>query len=168
MTDMSPFKFGDIPVRIEDREGAPWFVLADICKVLEIANVADAASRLDDDEKGFALTDTLGGEQSMAIINESGLYSLVLRSRKPAARRFKRWVTADVLPTIRRTGGYGMPPAPDLDDNATLRTLLLGKLDQLDAITAVNAELRGRRMHWTDWSLPMARSRRRTRRRQWA
>jgi len=143
MTAITPFQFGDQPVRIEDRKGAFWFVLADVCRVLGIANVADAAARLDDDERDeVALTDAMNRLQPTTVINESGLYSLVLRSRKPAARRFKRWVTGDVLPTIRKTGGYGMPPAPDLNDNRTLRLLLLGKLDQVEATEAENVALR--------------------------
>lgn len=87
-------------------DGAPWFVLADACRVLEIRNSRDAAASLDEDEKGVATTDTPGGQQELTIVNESGLYSLILRSRKPEAKRFKKWVTAEVLPTIRRTGAY--------------------------------------------------------------
>ncbi|MCG4274467.1 Bro-N domain-containing protein [Acetobacter senegalensis] len=88
------------------QNGEPWWVLADVCKVLEISKHRDAASRLDDDERGSVLVDTLGGLQSMTAINESGLYSLILTSRKPAAKRFKKWVTSEVLPAIRKTGGY--------------------------------------------------------------
>lgn len=96
------------PFRIIDRDGEPWFVLADVCRELDIANPRDAASRLDDDEKdGVGITDTIGRTQRQTIINESGLYSLILRSSKPAARRFKKWVTGEVLPSIRKTGGYG-------------------------------------------------------------
>lgn len=88
------------------QNGEPWWVLADVCKVLEIAQPHHAASRLDDDEKDRAIVTTLGGSQEMTIINESGLYSLILTSRKPAAKRFKKWVTSEVLPAIRKTGGY--------------------------------------------------------------
>lgn len=87
-------------------EGEPWFVAADVCKALSIANNRDALSRVDEDEKGVASTDTPGGEQQVAIINEPGLYSLVLGSRKPEARAFKRWITHEVVPTIRRHGAY--------------------------------------------------------------
>lgn len=98
--------------RVIDRNGEPWFSLADVCKRLGILNVADAAGRLDDDEKGIAKTDTLGGVQRIRIINESGLYSIILRSNKPEAKRFKKWVTSEVLPAIRKTGGYrGKVPA---------------------------------------------------------
>lgn len=106
---MTPFVFeGENVVRALSRLDAPWFVLTDLCKVLDIGNSSDAARRLDDDEKGVDIIDTPGGPQEMVVINESGLYSLVLTSRKPAAKRFKKWVTAEVLPSIRRTGSYAV------------------------------------------------------------
>ncbi len=107
MTNIQIFQndqFGEIRTTMKD--GEPWFVAADVCRALEIANNRDALTRLDADEKGVALTDTPGGEQEMAIVNEPGLYTLVLGSRKAEARDFKRWITHDVLPTIRKTGGY--------------------------------------------------------------
>ena len=98
--------------RVIDRNGEPWFVLSEVCKKLGIGNPSDAASRLDEDEKGVATIDTLGGRQRLRIINESGLYSVILRSTKPEAKRFKKWITSEVLPTIRKTGGYhGKAPA---------------------------------------------------------
>jgi prophage antirepressor-like protein len=122
-----PFKFDGTVVRVIDRDGEPWFVLADVCRVLEIENSRNAAARLDDDEKGVCSVDTLGGSQNATIISESGLYSLILTSRKEGARRFKKWVTAEVLPSIRKTGGYGHTQ-PDyaliLNDPAALRGLL--------------------------------------------
>ena len=107
-----PFEFEGAAVRVTDQDGEPWFVLADVCRVLEHTNPSMAASRLDDDEKGVTTVYTPGGDQQAAIINESGLYSLILTSRKPAAKRFKKWVTAEVLPTIRKTGGYSAAPRP--------------------------------------------------------
>lgn len=99
--------------RVFDRNGEPWFVLSEVCHELEIANPRDAAKRLDDDEKdGVGIPDAIGRTQNTTIINESGLFSLILTSRKPAAKRFKKWVTAEVLPSIRKTGGYnGKVPA---------------------------------------------------------
>lgn len=98
----------DRPFRIIDRDGEPWFVLADVCRELGISNVGDAASRLDADEKDdIGIADAIGRKQKTVIVNESGLYSLILTSRKPAAKRFKKWVTKEVLPSIRKTGGYG-------------------------------------------------------------
>jgi prophage antirepressor-like protein len=98
--------------RVFNREGEPWFVLADVCRSIGIKNPSDVASRLDADEKGVAQIETPGGFQNIRIINESGLYSLILRSDKPEAKRFKKWVTAEVLPAIRKSGGYkGRIPA---------------------------------------------------------
>lgn len=85
------------------------FVAADVCRALEIKNARDAINRLDDDEKGVVLTDTLGGKQKVNAVNEYGLYNLVLSSRKPEAKAFKRWITHEVLPSIRKTGSYLKP-----------------------------------------------------------
>lgn len=119
MNQLQIFKnteFGEI--RTTQINGEPWFVAADVCKALDIARTSDAVSRLDEDEKGTVSTDTLGGKQNLLAINESGLYSLVLGSRKPEARQFKRWITHDVIPTIRKTGGYVA------DENTFLNTYL--------------------------------------------
>jgi prophage antirepressor-like protein len=99
--------------RVMDRDGEPWFILSEVCRKLEIVNPRDAASRLDDDEKdAVGIADAIGREQKSTIINESGLYSLILTSRKEAAKKFKKWVTGEVLPAIRKTGGYrGKIPA---------------------------------------------------------
>ena len=87
-------------------DGEPWFVAADVCRALEIGNPSMAVERLDDDEKGISTIDTLGGKQRMTIINDPGLYSLVLSSRKPEAKAFRRWIPHEVIPTIRKYGGY--------------------------------------------------------------
>lgn len=111
---MQVFEYEDSEeFRVIDRNGEPWFVLNDVCKRLDIANPRDAASRLDDDEKdAVGITDTIGRPQRTTIINESGLYSVILRSTRPGAKRFKKWVTSEVLPSIRKTGGYhGRVPA---------------------------------------------------------
>jgi prophage antirepressor-like protein len=97
--------------RIIDQDGEPWFVLADVCRELGIRNPSDAAGRLDADEKMTLVltegqTGVRGGPRQMTVINESGLYSVILRSDKPDAKRFKKWITSEVLPTIRRTGSY--------------------------------------------------------------
>ena len=107
MNELQIFKsheFGEIRTTIQN--GEPWFVAADVCKALDIENNRKATNRLDDDEKGVTSSDTLGGKQKLTIVNEAGLYTLVLGSRKPEAKAFKRWITHEVLPTIRRTGGY--------------------------------------------------------------
>lgn len=97
-------QFGTI--RAIEKDGEPWFVAADVCRALDIKNSRDAMTRLDEDEKGVVSTDTPGGEQEMNVVNEPGLYSLVLGSRKPEAKAFKRWITHEVIPSIRRNGGY--------------------------------------------------------------
>lgn len=93
-------------VRTLNLNGEPWFVAADVCKALELGNPSMTVERLDDDEKGISTIDTLGGKQRMAIINEPGLYSLVITSRKPEAKAFKRWITHEVIPAIRKHGVY--------------------------------------------------------------
>lgn len=93
-------------IRTVQVNGEPWFVLADVCKVLEISNSRNISSRLEPDEKGVTLVDTLGGTQQMTIINESGLYTVILRSDKPQAKPFRKWVTSEVLPSIRKHGAY--------------------------------------------------------------
>lgn len=106
-----PFAFGDNMVRVAERDGESWWVMSDICTVLEISKPRDAAARLEDDERGSLVVDTLGGAQETVAINESGLWSLVLTSRKPEAKRFKKWLTSEVIPAIRKAGAYvaGMP-----------------------------------------------------------
>ena len=112
-------EFGN--VRVVQVDGEPWFVAADVCRALEISNSRDAVARLDDDEKGVGSTDTLGGKQGMQIINEPGLYTLVLGSRKPEAKAFKRWVTHEVLPSIRKHGSYKTPKQSSDRDKAMLK-----------------------------------------------
>ena len=108
------FTFDKMDVRVIRKDGDPWFVASDVCAALTIADASMAVARLDDDEKGTSSVGTLGGEQAMMIISESGLYSLILTSRKSAAKRFKKWVTSEVLPSIRKTGSYtvGQPQPP--------------------------------------------------------
>lgn len=86
----------------------PWWVAADVCGLLDINNSRQALARLDEDEKGVGTTDTNGGPQSVAIVNESGLNALLFTSRKPEAKRFRKWVTSEVIPTIRKTGSFSM------------------------------------------------------------
>jgi len=94
------------------KDGEPWFVAADVCRVLEIGNPSQALARLDDDEKSsIRSTDVTpsGGNPNISIVNEPGLYALVLGSRKQEAKAFKRWITHEVIPTIRKHGAYMTP-----------------------------------------------------------
>lgn len=100
------YSFQSQRVRTLTMHGGTWFWASEVCEVLEIVNARHALSRLEDDEKGVATDDTLGGAQTVNLINESGLYALVMTSRKPQARLFRRWVTGEVLPAIRKTGFY--------------------------------------------------------------
>lgn len=107
MNELTVLQHGDFGrIRIEVRNGEPWFVAKDVCDALGIRFHRDAISRLDDDERGSVLLDTLGGRQQLAVVNESGLYNLIFQSRKLQAKSFKKWVTSEVLPTIRKTGKY--------------------------------------------------------------
>lgn len=111
--EMQQYIYNNQAVRMETVEGKPWFLAKDVCGILNISKYRDAIALLDVDERGSILVDTLGGQQQMVAINESGLYSLIMQSRKPEARRFKRWVTHDVLPSIRRNGHYSAIEEPD-------------------------------------------------------
>jgi prophage antirepressor-like protein len=97
-------------IRVVVIDGEPWFVLADLCRVLGIANAGNVAARLDYDVKGIRSMDTPGGTQSLTIVNESGMYECVIRSDKPEAVAFRRWITREVLPAIRKTGSYAIEP----------------------------------------------------------
>ncbi len=132
LSSLLPFHYEGAQIRVlTDSQGAPWFIAADLCSCLGIRNPSDALSRLDDDEKGLGSTETLKGQQSLATVNESGLYALVLSSRKPEAKRFKRWITHEVLPAIRLTGSYAVPnlassqPALPANKQDSVNALLL-------------------------------------------
>lgn len=120
-SQLIPFQFESFQIRVLLQDGDPWWVAADVCAALEIGNPSMALTRLDDDEKGISSIDTLGGKQEVSIINEPGLYSLILGSRKQEARGFKRWVTHEVVPSIRKTGRYeAKPVAPHADTRVAL------------------------------------------------
>ncbi|OMF17194.1 hypothetical protein BK131_04305 [Paenibacillus amylolyticus] len=104
MSDVIPFKYNNEEVRTVTINGDAWFVAKDVCDVLDIANVTQAISRLDDDERTML---NIGRQGETNVVNEPGLYSLILGSRKPEAKQFKRWITHEVIPSIRKTGSYG-------------------------------------------------------------
>ena len=115
--------YNDQPVRVINRDGEPWFVAKDVCDILDLGNSRDAVSSLDADEKDVGIADTPGGKQTMSLVNESGLYSLIFRSRKDEAKKFRRWVTHDVLPSIRKTGGYTVSMNPQQVASTDLQRL---------------------------------------------
>ena len=107
MNEIQIFNYNSREVRAIQKDGEPWFVLKDVCQVLSIGNHKMTAQRLDQDEVSQTdLTDSLGRNQATTVINESGLYNVILRSDKPEAKPFRKWVTSEVLPSIRKTGGY--------------------------------------------------------------
>ncbi|HEY4546654.1 MAG TPA: phage antirepressor [Pedomonas sp.] len=138
-TSLVSFAFDATDVRVTSRDGEPWFVLADVCRVLGISNPSDAASRLKERER-HTLGNTEGiadsRVQSLVVISESGLYKLVLRSRKPEAERFADWITEDVIPSIRKTGSYGAAQV-NLRDPAQLANIAVQLIE-------VNKELQDR------------------------
>ena len=108
-TGLQVFNFNEnagTPIRVQVINDEPWFVAKDVCEVLTIGNSRDAVNRLDDDEKAMSVLPTQFGNKEMNIVNESGLYNLIFQSRKPEAKAFRKWVTSEVLPSIRKTGGY--------------------------------------------------------------
>ena len=109
-------QFGTI--RALNMDGEPWFVAKDVCNALGLGNTGQAIVKLDQDEKGITNVDTLGGIQQVSTISEPGFYKLVLKSRKPEAKAFQRWVTHEVLPSIRRDGAY--VASDGTEDDATL------------------------------------------------
>lgn len=103
------FNPSNAPIRVQVINQEPWFVAKDVCDALTLENSRKATASLDDDEKGVSPIVTPSGTQQMTIVNESGLYNLIFQSRKPEAKAFRKWVTSEVLPAIRKTGGYEMP-----------------------------------------------------------
>ena len=118
--DIQTFNFNVLPVRTVMIDGQPWFVAVDVALILGYASTKDATRVLDDDEKGGHILPTPGGAQEFTIISESGLFNLALRSRRDEARPFRKWVTGEVLPALRRTGSYALAPALDISDPLVL------------------------------------------------
>lgn len=129
MTDIQIFsnpQFGEIRITISE-DDKPMFCLADVCKALELKNPSDVKTRLS--SKGVAITDTLtaGGVQSMTYINEANLYKCIFQSRKPEAEKFQDWVYEEVLPTIRKTGGYIVAKADDTPEMIMARAVIVAQ-----------------------------------------
>ncbi|MER2530337.1 MAG: Bro-N domain-containing protein [Candidatus Competibacter sp.] len=141
--DLITFEFVTQSVRVLIIDGEPWFVAVDVCAALHINNNRMALERLDDDEKGVSVMDTPGGPQKMSIINESGLYALILTSRKPEAKKFKKWVTSEVLPTLRKQGHYTVLGADEPVFKLTQQDLT--DLIERCVERGVNAALRARK-----------------------
>lgn len=140
MANIQVFEYQNNKVRTVDVEGEAWFVLKDVCEILRMdtTQLKKVADRLDEDEKGRTLITTPGGMQETWIVNESGLYHVILRSDKPEAAPFRRWVTNDVLPEIRKTGSYN---APQLTRSQLLATALIAAHEELEEKDKRIAEL---------------------------
>ena len=118
-------------IRMQMIKDEPWFAAKDLCEVLGIKNSRDAVQGLDDDEKGVANTDTLGGKQELTFVNESGMYALIFQSRKPQARAFRKWVTGEVLPSLRKYGYYVDPGAQLTDEQREeLERVMMGRMQR--------------------------------------
>ena len=137
------FKFEGADVRVNtDGNNNPWFVAKDVCQILELSNPRSSTALLDSDEKDVHIMDTPSGAQKMTVVNEAGLYSLIMRSRKPEAKAFKRWVTHEVLPSIRKTGGYVAATGTESPEELYARAMssLHAALERQKEITAAQAK----------------------------
>ncbi len=143
-----PFQFGENEVRTLLIDNEPWFVARDVCEILGLENITNALVRIPDNHKGVNSINTLGGKQEMKIISEPGLYRLVLRSDKPQAEPFMEWVTAEVLPSIRKTGSYSLSHSNLLGrDVASIKGVLsapgLGEQDRWNLALSLFEEVYG-------------------------
>ena len=146
MNELQTFPYQNTNVRSIERDGEPWFVLKDVCEVLGISKYRDTADRLDQDERESVRVDTPGGAQQMIAVNESGLYHVILRSDKPEAKPFRKWVTSEVLPTIRKHGAYMTEETLQAailnpDTMIQLCTALKQEQDKRKALEAANSAL---------------------------
>ncbi len=140
MSEIIPFDYSGQQVRtLTDLDGNTWFVAADVCAVLGLNHVNKATQGLDGDERNTVpYTDSSGRSQQMVIVSEPGLYTLLVRSRRPEAKPFRRWVTHEVLPALRRTGSYSV-------EQRTAEAAPVPAADPLDVLAAMVAELRTNR-----------------------
>jgi anti-repressor protein len=147
VNDLAVFNYQDREIRVvKDGYGEPWWVAKDVAEVLGIEKYRDALSRLDEDERGSVKVDTLGGLQEMGAVNESGLYNLIIRSNKEEAKPFRKWITSEVLPSIRKHGAYMTPETiekvlSDPDTIIRLATDLKAEREKRRALEAERAAL---------------------------
>ena len=142
MNELQNFNFSGQDVRIITINDEPWFVGKDVADILGYSNSRKALSdHVDDEDKGVTKSDTLGGNQNITIINESGLYSLILKSKKPEAKQFKRWVTSEVLPTIRKHGAYMTQPQVPTTQRELIMLALAGNEETNQRIDAIEEQV---------------------------
>lgn len=139
MNELQVFNYHDTPLRTVEKDGELWWVLKDVCDVLGISKARDVANRLDSDEAVLTgVLDSNGKTQMTYVINEPGLYNVILRSDKPEAKDFKRWVTHEVLPAIRQKGSYALPalsPAQLIAAQAQLLVDMEKRMDEMQGQT---------------------------------
>lgn len=145
MNALTVFTYTEHEIRTLVINDEPWFISRDILDILELNR--SSISLLDDDERGVHGVYTPSGDQQMSVISEAGLYSLILRSRKPEAKQFKRWVTHDVLPAIRRTGSYNAPATISFDEMTA--QVIHGLQERIEAANARAKELEAPARAWT-------------------
>lgn len=123
--NIQKFQFETLPLNVIDKAGEPWFIAKEVCEILEISNTSKAVDGLDEDEltKSYII-DSLGRNQEVLIISESGLYTLIIRSNKPKAKEFRKWVTGVVLPSIRKTGGYALQEVNSMEYKALYEKII--------------------------------------------
>lgn len=141
MSTLEVFQYVDRDVRMVTVDGEVWFVLADICAVLEISNSGNVAARLDEADIRQTEISSGGQRRAVSIVSESGMYEVVIRSDKPEARRFRWWVTHEVIPAIRRTGSYAVESPDQLMARAVIQAQeLIARKDEQIAVLAPRAE----------------------------
>lgn len=147
MHDIIPFEYGSNQIRvIKDDQAAPWWVAKEVCEILEYSRQRNAMRNLEEDEaQKMSITDSLGRNQETWIINESGLYALIIRSNKPEARKFRKWITSTVLPQIRKTGTYVIPGSTEALRRRAKETKLIGSIFKTHLSVAKAMGFRGNR-----------------------
>ena len=161
-TAILSYQFEEEAVRVVMTGAEPWFVAADVAKVLGYDHAPNMTRMMDDDEKGVHNVSTLRGEQEMTIVSESGLYSAIFRSRREEAIRFRKWVTSVVLPSIRKTGSYALPAAVEHDEVAAIE--IMPDVDAPKIMAGVALVREARRLYgsaaardvWAQIGLPLA------------
>ena len=131
MVKLEIFEYNDVEIRTQvDANGNPWFCAKDVCTILELKDVSKACKSLDEEDKGTLRSRTLGGEQELLFVSESGLYELMTKSKKAPAKEFKKWVFSVVLPTLRRTGTYSIKPVEPMSQVEILHQSTVILLEQ--------------------------------------
>lgn len=139
MNDLQVFNFEQLPVRTLEVDGEPYFVGKDVADILGYKRTADAIrEHVDEEDKGVGKIQTRGGKQPVTLINESGLYALIFSSRLESAKRFKRWVTSEVLPTLRRTGSYQVKP---LTTQEQIQLIAQGNSELVERVEAIETSI---------------------------